>query len=60
MENCFPVLANSSEVCVVGFLLFEKLQTVDSKCNKRNSTMDLSCIKKYEYQYQLLKVIGYY
>ena len=60
MKKLFQVLANSSGVCAVGFLLFEKLQTVGSKFNKRNSTMDVSCIKKYEYQYQLLKVVGYY
>ena len=60
MKKLFQVLANSSGECVVGFLLFEKLQTLGSKFNKRNSTMDVSCIKRYEYQYQLLEDIGYY
>ena len=60
MRKLFQVLANSSGACAVLFLLFEKLQTVGSKFNKRNSTMDVSCIKKYDYQYQLLEVIAYY
>ena len=45
MKKLFQVLANSSGACAVGFLLFEKLKTVGSKFNKRNSTMDVSVLK---------------
>ena len=60
MKKFSQVLENSSGACVVGFLLFQNLQTVGSKFNKRNSTMDVSCIRKYGYQYLLLQVISYY
>ena len=45
MKKLFQVLANSSGACAVGFLLFEKLQTVGSKFHKINSTMDVPVLK---------------